>query len=263
MATKTKQEYRTWIRSRHGTIHKDNSNDKHHGKKWRINQIHIIETFIDEYDASGFRPEYMITRNYYYDQQHRHRVVANNKRMNNVIDDIINPRGMSEYYLMHDHFIERHKDKLVKKVENKRPVLNTITQEYEMDYSNVEIQRGGFHVHTLISEIKDEVITKPNGKVRKAIERIYGMDQIPISLLQDDWGMTKVKTDLLDYAIRDRCDFMGNSIDSMDIQPATEYAGYDGYKGWKGMVAYVCKKMYNVDNMVEIYDHDNNSILTN
>ena len=94
-------------------------------------------------------------------------------------------------------------------------------------------------------------------------KRIYGLDEIPLSLQSEGWGMTKVKTDLLDYAIRERCDFMGNSVDSLDIQPASEYAGYDGYKGWKGMVAYVCKKMYNVDNMVEVYDHKNNTILSN
>ena len=117
-------------------------------------------------------------------------------------------------------------------------------------------------MHTLVSEIKDDVILKPNRKIEKAIERIYGVHQIPCSLLQDEWGMTKVKTDLLNHAIRDRCDFIGNSIDSMDIKAASEYAAYDGYKGWKGMVAYVCKKMYNVDNMVEIYDHDNNTILS-
>ena len=261
--TKTKDQYRKWIRSRHGTIHKDNDSDKHKSKKWRINQNHIIETFIEEYNESGFIPSYMITRNYYYDMQNRRKVVEHNKRMNNVLEDILNPRGTNEYFVMHDHFIERHKDKLVRKAESRRPILNTITQEYEMDYSNVEIRKGGFHVHTLVSTIKDEVITQPNGKIQKAIGRIYGMDQIPISLLQDDWGMTKVKTDLFDYAIRDRCDFMGNSIDSMDIKPASEYSGFDGYKGWKGMVAYVCKRMYNVDNMVEIYDHENNSILSN
>ena len=259
--TKTKEEYRKWIRTRKGTIHKDNSNEKHKEKKWRINQSHIIETFIEEYDLSGFRPAYMITRNYYYDMQNRDKVVEHNNRMNNVIDDILNPRGVSDYCIMHDHYIERHKDKLVKKQESKRPVLNTITQEIEFDYSQVEIQKGAFHVHTLISDINDDVIINPNRKVRKAIERIYGMDQIPISLLQDEWGIDKVKTDLLDYAIRKRCDFMGNSTASLDITSETEYKGYDGYKGWKGMVAYVCKTMYNVDNMVEVYDHKNNTIL--
>jgi hypothetical protein len=261
--TKTKEDYRKWIRSRNGTIYKDNSNDKHKSKNWRINQNHIIETFIEEYDLSGFRPAFMITRNYFYNMQDRDKVVEHNNRMNNVLDDILNPRGINEYYIMHDHYIERHKDQMVRRAEKKRPVLNTITQEIEFDYSNVEIEKGGFHVHTLVSDISDDVILKPNRKIQKAIERIYGLDEIPVSLQSEGYGMTKVKTDLLEYAIRERCDFMGNSIDSLDIQPASEYAGYDGYKGWKGMVAYVCKKMYNVDNMVEVYDHKNNTILSN
>ena len=47
----------------------------------------------------------------------------------------------------------------------------------------------------------------------------------------------------------------------MDIQPATEYASLMNTRMERN-VAYVCKKMYNVDNMVEIYDHENNSILS-
>lgn len=261
--TKTKEEYRRWIRSRHGTVHKDNSNDKHKDKRWRINQSHIIENFIEEYELSGFIPSYMITRVYFYNMQKRDEVEKHNHRMNNVIDDMMNPRGMNEYFLMHDHYIERHKDQLVKKAENKRPVLNTIINRMEMDWSNVEIERGGFHIHTLVSEINDDVILKPNRNIKKAIERIYGLDELPVSLRSECYGMTKVKTDLLDYAIRERCDFMGNSVDSLDIVPASEYAGYDGYKGWKGMVAYVCKQMYNVDKIVEIYDNKNNTILSN
>ena len=35
-----------------------------------------------------------------------------------------------------------------------------------MDYSNVEIQKGGVHVHTLVSEIKDEVAAA-NRKVKQ------------------------------------------------------------------------------------------------
>jgi len=261
--TKTKEEYRRWIRSRHGTILKDNSNDKHKDKRWRINESHIIETFIEEYELSGFIPSYMITRVYFYNMQKRDEVVKHNHRMNNVIDDMMNPRGMNDYFLMHDHYIERHKDKLLKKPENKRPVLNTITNRMEMDWSNAEIERGGFHVHTLVSEINDDVILKPNRNIQKAIERIYGLGELPVSLRSEGYGMTKVKTDLLDYAIRERCDFMGNSVDSLDIVPVSEYAGYDGYKGWKGMVAYVCKQMYNVDKIVEIYDNKNNTILSN
>ena len=258
--SKTKKEYRDWVRNRYGAIHKEDTNDTNKDKRWKINQNHIRETFIEEYSSSGYRPGYLITRNYYYDQQDRYEVVAHNDRMNRVLDDFFNPRGKSEYELTHDHFIERHKDQLVKK--DPKAILNTITDEYELDWCQVEIKRGGFHVHTLLSEIDDDVVLHPNKKIRKAIERIYGMDQVPVSLLQSEEGMTQLKTDLIDYAIRQRCDFLGNSKDSLDITPEAEYEGYDGYRGWKGLIAYVTKNMYNVDNMVEIYDSKNSTILS-
>jgi len=255
------REYRNWVRNRTGTLHKNDADDRYKGRQWRINQNHIRETLMDEYNSSGYRPGYMITRNYYYDQQSRKEVVKHNKRMNDVIDDFFNPRGSTEYLLTHDHFIERHKDKLVKKAEGKRAVLNTITQEYELDWCQVEIKKGAFHVHTLVSEIDDDVITNRTSRIQKAIEKIYGFDEPPHSLMQSDEGMTRIKKDLLDYAIRDRCDFMGNSDMSLDIKPASEYGRYDGYEGWKGLIAYATKTCYNVDNMIEVYDHENNNIL--
>jgi hypothetical protein len=173
----------------------------------------------------------------------------------------LNPRSSGDYYICKDHFIEQHKDKLVKKT--KKPVLNTIIKEWELDWdgSSVEIKKGGFHVHSLFSEIDDSVVLNPNGKIRKAIEKIYGLDTIPISLLESDEGLTRVKTDLLEYALRKRCDFIGDSQMSLDIQVSHEYGSFDGYRGWKGMVAYVTKTMYNVDNIVQVYDYDNSDIL--
>ena len=73
--------------------------------------------------------------------------------------------------------------------------------------------------------------------------------------------MNRVKSDLIEYAIRQRCDFIGNSKESIDIQVKEEYAEYDGYRSWKGMVAYCTKNMYNVDNIDEIYDQENSYIL--
>ena len=257
--TKTRNQYRDWIRSRYGTIYKTDSNDKHKKKQWRINQKHIIESFIEHYDGSGYEPEYLITRNYYYEQHDLKKVKADNKRLNNVLEDALNTRGISNYWLNKDHFIERHKPKMVKK--HKKHILNTITGELEPDWCNVEIQEGGFHIHSLVSAIDDDVIYKPSRKVQKYIEKVYGVDQIPCGLLEDDWGMTKVKVDLLNAIIRDRCDFLGNSGDSLNITPASEHAGYDGYTGWQGMVAYSCKQMYNVDRIDEIYDKDNSTLL--
>jgi len=259
--TITKTKYREWIKKRYGSIHQEETEEKYATRKWKINQNNIRDTFMDEYVSSGYKPAYMVTRSYYYEQNNIKEVKEDNKRMNDVLDDFLNPRLSNDYYISKNHFIEQHKDKLVKK--SKRPVLNTIIKEWELDWdgSSVEIQKGGFHVHSLFSEIDDDVVLNPNGKIRKSIEKIYGLDTIPISLLESDEGLTRIKTDLLEYAIRKRCDFVGKGQLSLDIQASSEYGSFDGYRGWKGMVAYCTKTMYNVDNIVQVYDYDNSDIL--
>lgn len=251
-----KRKYREWIRSRHGSIYKDKVEDKKEIKKWKINQTHIRETIIDEY-SNGIQPSYMITRSYHYDQQDRILVEEHNDRINMVLDDFFNPRGMSNRWIQKDHFIERHKDKLVRKEEVQ--VKNTIMDEMEFDW-RMEIKKGGFHVHSLISDPPDDAVWCPSSRVQKAIERVYGMDEIPISLRNDE-GLVMVKKELIERALRDRCDFMSTSQVSIDIQPSDEYGSFDGYRGWKGQVAYVTKNMYNVDNIVEIYDSKNSTVL--
>jgi len=255
-----KVQYREWIKKRYGSIHQEQEEEKYATKRWKITQNHIRDTFIDEYNNSGFIPEFMVTRSYYYEQTNIKEVKEDNKRVNDVIDDFFNPRESSKYYIAKDHFMEQHKDKLVKKT--KKPVLNTGMNEWELDWdgSSIEIKKGGFHTHSLFSGIDDTIVLNPNGHIRKAIERIYGLDMIPISLLESEEGLDKVKRDLMDYAIRRRCDFVGKSNMSLDIQSAQEYGRFDGYKGWKGMVAYVTKMMYNVDNIVQVYDYENSQI---
>jgi hypothetical protein len=259
--TATKTKYREWIKKRYGSIHQEETEEKYATRRWKINQNNIRDTFIDEYVSSGCKPAYMVTRSYYYEQNSIKEVKEDNKRMNDVLDDFLNPRSSNDYYISKNHFIEQHKDKLVKK--SKRPVLNTIIKEWELDWdgSSVEIRKGGFHVHSLFSEIDDDVVLNPNGKIRKSIEKIYGLDTIPISLLESDEGLTRIKTDLLEYAIRKRCEFVGKGQLSLDIQASSEYGSFDGYRGWKGMVAYCTKTMYNVDNIVQVYDYDNSDIL--
>ena len=259
--TATKTKYREWIKKRYGSIHQEETEEKYATRKWKINQNNIRDTFMDEYVSGGYNPAYMVTRSYYYEQNNIKEVKEDNKRMNDVLDDFLNPRLSNDYYISKNHFIEQHKDKLVKK--GRKPVLNTIIKEWELDWdgSSVEIQKGGFHVHSLFSEIDDNVVLNPNGKIRKSIEKIYGMDTIPISLLESDEGLTRVKTDLLEYAIRKRCDFVGKGQLSLDIQSSSEHGSFDGYRGWKGMVAYCTKTMYNVDNIVQVYDYDNSDIL--
>ena len=259
--TATKTKYREWIKKRYGSIHQEETEEKYATRRWKINQNNIRDTFIDEYVSSGYKPAYMVTRSYYYEQNNIKEVKEDNKRMNDVLDDFLNPRLSNDYYISKNHFIEQHKDRLIKK--GRKSVLNTIIKEWELDWdgSSVEIQKGGFHVHSLFSEIDDNVVLNPNGKIRKSIEKIYGMDTIPISLLESDEGLTRVKTDLLEYAIRKRCDFVGKGQLSLDIQASSEYGSFDGYRGWKGMVAYCTKTMYNVDNIVQVYDYDNSDIL--
>ena len=66
--SKTKDQYRRWIRDRYGPLHKNDNDDAYKGRKWRINQNCIRDTFIDRYDESPFIPSYMVTFSYYYDQ---------------------------------------------------------------------------------------------------------------------------------------------------------------------------------------------------
>lgn len=192
----------------------------------------------------------MITRNYYYDQLNRDDVVGDNRRLNDVIGDFFNPRRNPKYRLYTKHFIERHKSTL----EMQKPieVRNTITDKMEYDWT-ASVKEGGFHVHTLLTSIRDDVINKPNKRIRDAMGELYGNGTQP--------DQEEVKTDLLNYAIRKRCLFIGNSKNSLYIQKSYKYLEYDGYIGWKGLVAYVTKTMYNVDTIDAVYDNKNSTIL--
>jgi len=256
----SKQSYRKWIRDRNEVLFHNNIDDKHSGKKWRTTKLSIINAFIEEYNASGFYPEYFITRNYWYKQYNRDKVVENNKRLTNVINDFIKPTNSKPIFI--DHFIEKHKDKQrTIKDDDAKIVLvkNTISGQYEDDVE-YELIEGSYHTHTIVTGIDDDKIFYPNCKIQSAIENVYGKERPPISLLETDEGLIKIKKDLLNYEIRNRCDFLGNSKDSLDITPADEKAGYDGFAGWKGIVAYCLKDVYNVDTLLEVYDDTNSSI---
>lgn len=255
-ASKTRKQYREYIRNRYASIHSTHTKSKTTDKRWKVNKDHIRDTLIEAYEE-GFKPSFMLTRSYHYDEQDRDRVVSHNSRINDVVNDFFDPRRKSNVPICLDHFMERHKDKLVKK--NRQRVKDTIRNEWEHDWG-MEIKKGGFHTHTLVSYIPDELVLEGSSRVRKAIDKIYGIGEIPISLREEE-GLERVKQDLLEYAIRDRCDFIGNSDMSIDVKIEGEYESYDGYRGWKGMVAYVTKDMYNVDKMVEIYDTENNYVL--
>ena len=256
----SKQSYRRWIRDRNEELFHNNIDDKHSGKKWRTTKLSIINAFIEEYNASGFYPEYFITRNYWYKQYNRDKVVENNKRLTNVINDFIKPNNSKPIFI--DHFIEKHKDKQrTIKDDDAKIVLvkNTISGQYEDDVE-YELIEGSYHTHTIVTGIDDDKIFYPNCKIQSAIENVYGMERPPISLLETDEGLIKIKKDLLNYEIRKRCNFLGNSKESLDITPANENAGRDGFQGWKGLVAYCLKDVYNVDTLLEVYDDKNSSI---
>ena len=236
-------EYRNWI-SKKGPLHKTDEYDKHKDKTWKKNLNSIRETFMEGYIRSGLIPEYMITRNYYYDVHSRNKVIKDNKRVSNILGDLFNPRDSKEYRLGISHFIERHKDSLEKNKDNEWVV-----------------KLGSFHVHTLVSGIDDKVITRPNRKLKKLIKRVFDHKVVPRSFYKTNWDRNFVKKCLIENALRDRCSFIGHSKNSLDIQQSEEYAGYDGYYGWKGFVSYVTKKMYNIDNIDEVFDFDNNKLL--
>ena len=239
--------YRQYIRERHGSLYKVSNKDKPM-KSYRVNRDIIRDTIIKEYKNSGFEPAYMITRTYYYEVYNRAEVQKDNERLNNVLNDLFNTRGTSEYYVDVNHFIERHEDKLKKK--SSKAVKNTITNEYELDWDK-ELVEGRFHVHSLVGRIDDDVIIQPSSKIRKAIEREYGLDEIPF-YSRDDEGIEKLKLDIMERTIRERCRSIGNSLSSLDVRPTNECREYDGYRGWMGAVAYVTKQMYNADKIVEI-----------
>ena len=256
----SKQRYRKWVRDRCEGLFQNNIDDKHSGKKWRTTKLDIINTFIEEYNASGFIPEYLITRNYWYRQSNRDNVIKHNKRLTNVIRDFVKPTNSKPIFI--DHFMEKHKDKQrTIKDDDAKIVLvkNTLSGEYEDDVE-YEIIEGSYHIHTIITGFDDDKIFYPNSKIKNAIEMVYGMDNPPLSLCKTDEGLKQIKRDLLNYEIRNRCDFLGNSKDSLDITSADEKAGYDGFAGWRGIVAYCLKDVYNVDTLLEIYDDTNSSI---
>ena len=256
----SKQSYRKWIRDRNEELFQYEIDYKHSGKRWRTTKLSIINTFIEEYNASGFYPEYLITRNYWYKQSNRDKVVEHNKRLTNVVMDFIKPTNIKPIFI--DHFIEKHKDKQRSiKDDDAKIVLvkNTISGQYEDDVE-YELIEGAYHTHTIVTGIDDDKIFYPNCKIQSAIENVYGMERPPISLLETDEGLKKIKKDLLNYEIRKRCNFLGNSKDSLDITSADEKAGRDGFQGWKGIVAYCLKNVYNVDTLLEIYDDKNSSL---
>jgi len=259
--TTLKKHYKERIREVNGFIHKDDlASPIKKRKQWKINQDHIRSTFIDHYIGCGLIPCYLVSVSYWYDEYNREKVEANNDRFNKVINDFFNRYKKDNYALYVDHFIERRESRLDDNHENKKQVLNTITNQHEYDWSNREVIQGSFDSHHLISHIPDEVIRQPGKRVMNAIDNVYGGNGLP-SHVRDEHRIEEVKCDLIDYALRKRCGFIGHGKQSLDVRPTDPRKSFDGYSGWKGALSYCTKQMYSVDKMLEVYDYRNSNIL--
>ena len=205
-----RSNYRQYIQRRCGNIHRTESNDKHHKKNWKKNLTILRENIIDQYQYNMKKPRYMVTRTYYYYEPDRNKILMHNDRVNRVIDDLFNPRGIKDYYLHKDHYLERHKDELIE----------------ENDEWKVRI--GGFHVHTLITEINDNIFLKPNRNIRKSLNHIYGSEIIPMKLVEKK-GKNEVVRQLLTHNITRRCGFVGTGKNSINIIGSSDHKEFDGY----------------------------------
>jgi len=259
--TTLKRHYKEHIREVNGFAHKnDSASLLKKRKQWRFNRDHIRNTFIERYIDGGLIPYYLVSVSYWYDEYNREKVEENNDRFNKVINDFFNRYGKDDHTLYLDHFIERREDKLDNKIDNKKQVLNTITNQYESDWSNREVVQGSFDSHHLVSYIPDEIIRAPGTRVMNAIETIYSSNGLQFNLRDED-RFEEIKCDLIDYALRKRCRFIGHGEDSLDVRPTDSRKSFDGYSGWKGALSYCTKQMYNVDKMLEVYDYCNSNIL--
>ena len=259
--TTLKKHYKEYIREVNGFIYKDDSASPiKKTKQWRINRDHIRNTFIERYIDSGLTPCYLVSISYWHDDYNREKVEENNDRFNKVLNDFFNRYNKDDHTLYVDHFIERREDRLDNKIENKKQVLNTITNQYESDRSNREVVPGSFDSHHLVSYIPDEIIREPGTRVMNAIDNVYGGNGLPFRLRDED-RIEEVKCDLIDYALRKRCGFIGHGEQSLDVRPTDPRKSFDSYSGWKGALSYCTKQMYSVDKILEVYDYRNSNIL--
>jgi hypothetical protein len=214
----------------------------------------VRNNFIQAYEDLGQQPQFMVSISYFVKEMSLDRVKQNNKRINDVLDDLFNPRRMGNFYLCKDHFVER-RDRKLKRTSAVR-VKNTITGNYEYDF-NAEIFQGSFDTHHLIGPIKESVIDKPNGNIRNAFDKIYPYGRLPT----DSWGdpdYIAIHKDLIDYVIRGRCSqFVGNSSQCLNSIETNDQKYYDGFSDYRGLVAYVTKNIKTAEDLLIGYDSDN------
>ena len=252
-----REEYRQYIQRRCGNIHRTESNDKHKDKNWKQNLTTLRENIIDKYQYNGNKPKYMVTRTYYYYESDRRNIIKHNDRVNRVIDDLFNPRGIYEYFVSKDHFIERHKPTLANKCEDEG---RTIDEGDVHENEDWYIKEGGFHIHLLLPEIDARVLQKPNSSIRRTWKQITGSPYIDPKLITTEEGQIGIIKKLLERTFQERCYFVSRGEPCIDITDANDKYSYDDYQGWKGLEAYTTKKMYNTDMMLEVFDNDNSTL---
>ena len=214
-----RSNYRQYIQRRCGNIHRTESNDKHKDKNWKQNLTTLRENIIDKYQYNGNKPKYMVTRTYYYYESDRRNIIKHNDRVNRVIDDLFNPRGIYEYFVSKDHFIERHKPTLANKCEDEG---RTIDEGDVHENEDWYIKEGGFHIHLLLPEIDARVLQKPNSSIRRTWKQITGSPYIDPKLITTEEGQIGIIKKLLERTFQERCYFVSRGEPCIDITDAND-----------------------------------------
>ena len=238
-------------------------------KEWKFNLFQLRSNIIAEIENSNIQlPEYHITISYHQKIRNRSIITSNHRFIRNSIEELFNPRYRGNpTKSSHFFFIERYQSKLLSsdgntyylfnQVKTDNQVVDTITNNKEYDFYDSEVVRGSFHSHILKSKISNEVLMKPNKKLRQLILEVTGNEYLPQNI--DINTLNKVKISLLEALVK-RSSLVGNSNAAVKIVPVSSNYGFDGFLGWKGMIAYATKTCYNADMMVEVIDSDNSSI---
>jgi hypothetical protein len=238
-------------------------------REWKFNLFQLRSNIINEIEASNTQlPQYHITISYHQKIRNRSVITTNHRYIRNSFEELFNPRYRGNpTKSSHLFFIERYKSKLLSsdgntyylfnQVKTDNIVEDTITNNKEYDFYDSEVVRGSFHSHILKSEISNEVLMKPNKKLRQLILEVTGSEYLPDNI--DGLLLKQIKMSLIEALVK-RSRLVGNSNAAVKIVPVSSQYGFDGFLGWKGMIAYATKTCYNADMMVEVIDSDNSSI---
>lgn len=239
-------------------------------KKWRFDLFELRQNIIHHIETSKIAlPEYHLILTYYNKHKNRDTITKQHRFIRNTIEELFNPRYRGNpFKSSHFFFIERHKRVLsssdgikyylFNQVNVDNMVLDTITNVTEYDLCDADIIKGAYHSHILKSEIPDEVIFKPNKKLRQLIYEVTGNDNIDETI--DTITLKNIKVSLLE-AVCKKSEIVGNSKASVKVVRQNPKYYYDGFYGWKGYIAYTTKTCFNPDMMVEVIDDANSSLL--